>query len=173
MRLLRVIPRIIALGLMIVVLSLGLDSSDKAKDDAKAYQAALEAMQGQDFWQITAKLKEWKFEPLDTWMAENPTPKEIGKHNRTKVKFSKQEVKDIFGPGGKFKVLIYNKLVGTSVSHFGEINDMGMSTTKDTELNLAQYTVIRVVLKDDKMVHFKVWPKIDQSGFSGGTWLRR
>jgi hypothetical protein len=50
---------------------------------------------------------------------------------------------------------------------------MGMSTTKDTELNLAQYTVIRVVLKDDKMVHFKVWPKIDQSGFSGGTWLRR
>jgi len=37
---------------------LGAYSSDKAKDDAKAYQVALEAMQGQDYWKITAKLEE-------------------------------------------------------------------------------------------------------------------
>lgn len=173
MRLSRVMLKTTILGVAVFVLSLGVSSSDKVKDEAKAYQAALEAMLGQDYSQITAKLKEWKFEPLDAWMAENPTPKEISKHNRTKVKFSKQEVKDIFGPGGKFKVVIYNKLIGTSVSHYGEIDGMGLSTTKDTEINLSQYTVIRVVLKDDKMVHVRVWPKIDQSGFSGGTWLRR
>jgi hypothetical protein len=173
MRLTHVISKIILLGSVIVVFSPGAYSSDKVGDAAKAYQATLETMRGQDYWKITAKLEEWKFEPLDTWMAENPTPKDIGKHNRTKVKFSKQEITDIFGPGGKFKVLIYNKLVGTDASNIGQINESGMSTTKDTKINLEQYTVIRVVLKDDNMVHFKVWPKLDQAGFSGGTWLRR
>jgi hypothetical protein len=167
------IMKMIILGLGVAALCVTGYASDKVADDAKMYRNTLESMKDQGFGNIISKLQEWKFEALDTWQAENPTPKEVGKHNRSKVKFSKQEISEIFGPGGKFKVVIYNKLIGTDASHIGEIDEMGMSVMKDATINLEQYSVIRLVFRDGKLIHFRVWPKLDQSGFSGGTWLRR
>ncbi|MGZ7046403.1 MAG: hypothetical protein ACXVJK_08765, partial [Candidatus Aminicenantales bacterium] len=126
-----------------------------------------------DYGAVTAQLGTWELQPLDSFTAENPTWKDISKHNRTKVKFSKDDYNQIFAQGGKYRVLISNKLIGTETSHFGEINSMGMSATKDANINLEQYTVIRVVFRDDKLVQARVWPKLDQSGFSGGTWRQR
>lgn len=161
------------LGAFLAVFSLGSASGDKVTDDAKACEAALAALKGQPLTKVIDTIREWKFEGLDSWMADNPTSKDVSKHNRGKVKFSSQDYKDIFAQGGSFKVAIYNKLVGTDTSHFGEINAMGMSAAKDAQINLEKYTVIRVVFLDDKLVHSKVWPNLEQSGFSGGTWLHR
>lgn len=163
----------VILGPVVAALFLVGAASDKNSDSAKMYQKSLDAMVGQDYGAVTAQIEKWEFRPLDSFTAENPAWKEISKHNRTKVKFSKDDYNQLFAQGGKFKVLISNKLIGTDTSHIGEIDAMGMSTMKDANINLEQYTVIRLVFKDDKLLHCRVWPKLDQSGFSGGTWLRR
>ena len=164
----RILPVVI-----LALVALAGPPADKAADEAKVYQATLESMKGQDLSKVIDKIREWKFEGLDSWSAENPTSKEVSKHNRTKVKFSSQEYKDIFGQGGSFKVAIYNKLIGKEATHIGEVDQYGMSPMKDAQINLEQYTVIRVVFLDGKLTHSRVWPKLEQSGFSGGTWLKR
>ena len=166
------IPPVI-LGVLLALFAPAVPAADKAADDAKACATALESMKGQPMMKVLDTIRGWKFEGLDSWIAENPTSKDVSKHDRGKIKFSSQEYKDIFAQGGNFKVVIYNKLVGTDSSHIGEIGDMGMSATKDAQINLEKYTVIRVVFLDDKLFHYRIWPKLEQSGFSGGTWLHR
>lgn len=163
----------VVFGAMLALLARAFPAADKAADEAKACEATLGSMKGQPIMKVLDTIRGWKFEGLDSWMVENPTSKDVSKHNRGKVKFSSQEYKDIFGQGGNFKVAIYNKLVGTDASHIGEIDAMGMSATKDAQINLEKYMVIRVVFLDDKLVHSRVWPKLEQSAFSGGAWLRR
>jgi hypothetical protein len=166
-------PKVVLLALAVCGLFLAGIAGDKIADNARAYQATLEGMPDARLDQVIAKLLEWKFEVLEIWMADNPTAKEVGKHNRSKIKFSKKDIEALFMPGGSFKVVVYNKLVGTDSSMIGEIDGSGMGLGKDAKVNLEQFTVIRVVFKDDKMINFKVWPKMETSGFSGGTWLRR
>jgi hypothetical protein len=165
--------RLFVLGPVIAALCLAGYAGDKNADNAKMYQQTLEGMKGQDMNAVLAQFEKWEFRGLDSWEADNPTWKDVGKHNRTKVKFSKDDYTQVFSPGGKFKVIIYNKLVGTDTSHIGEIDAMGMSAGKDINVNLEQFTVIRAVFKDGKLIQSKVWPKLDQSGFTGGTWLHR
>jgi len=163
----------IILGPIVAAFCLSGVASDKNADNAKMYQKSLETMMGRNSGDVLPQLGKWEFQPLDTYAVENPTWKDISKHNRAKVKFSKDEFNQLFAQGGKFKVLVYNKLIGTDTSHIGEIDESGMGVMKDASINLEQYTLIRVVFKDDKLVQHRVWPKLDQSGFSGGTWLRR
>jgi hypothetical protein len=163
----------VALGAVLALSAMAVPAADKAADDAKAYQAALDSMKGQEMSKIIDKLRGWKFEGLDSWTAQSPTSKDVSKHNRGKVKFSSQEYKDIFGPGGNFRVIVYNKLVGTDAANIGEVDQYGMSVNKDAKINLEIFTVIRAVFLDDKMIHSRVWPKLEQSAFSGGTWLKR
>ncbi|MGA2531732.1 MAG: hypothetical protein ABSG19_01710 [Candidatus Aminicenantales bacterium] len=148
-------------------------ASDKNADNAKLYQKSLETMVGQSSGYVLPQLEKWEFRTLESYGAENPTWKDISKHNRAKVKFSKDDYNQLFAQGGNFKVLVYNKLIGTDTSHIGEIDGSGRGIMKDANINLQQYTVIRLVFKDDKLIQCRVWPKLDQSGFSGGTWLRR
>lgn len=158
-----------ALFLAVAVVCLAGVASDKATDDAKAYQAELETMKGQAPANIIMKLGEWKFEVSDAWRADNPTAKDISQHNRGKVKFSKQEIKDVFGEPGHYKVALYAKVVGTSSATMGSIDGMGMSVHKDGTVELKVLTVIRLVFKEDKLTDVRTWPKIDSSALSGGN----
>ena len=109
--------------MVLAVAALGLAglASDKITDNAKAYQAELDKMRGQVPLTVVAKVTEWEFQRSDTWMADNPTAKDIGKHPMSKAKFSKQEIKDIFGQPGRYKVGLYSKIVGTSQASMGTI----------------------------------------------------
>ena len=157
--------------LVLAVAALGLAglASDKITDNAKAYQAELDKMMGQAPMTIVAKVTAWEFLRSDTWMAENPTPKDIGKHPLNKAKFSKQELQDIFSPPGRYKVGVYSKIVGTSQASMGTISDIGMQNNKDATFNVKTFTVIRMVFRDDKLVSIKVFPKIEGSSMSGGN----
>lgn len=156
-----------------LALCLSLSAADKAKDQAKIYQAELTPLMGEPFSKVVDKLEGWEFKALEVWQLENPTPKEIGKHNRSKVKFSKKEIEQVFGPPGYYKVVVYNKLIATDTTTIGEIDGMGAGVGKDMTITLAQYSVIRAVFRDERMVEFRVWPKLDQSMFSSGTTFRR
>jgi hypothetical protein len=159
------------LGLGLGLFCLAGVASDKAKDEAKIYQEGLEAMKGRGYLQVANKMEEWKFELMQAWDEENPIPEVVSKYNRGKVKFSKSEVKEIFAAGGKFQVAVYKKLVEKSWATLGAIDDMGLAA-KDAEMQVEKYCVIRVVFKDNMMVHLRIWPKLEQSAISGGTWRR-
>jgi hypothetical protein len=145
----------------------------KPKAQAKIYEETLKGMIGEPFGKVLSTIDDWKFEALVAWEAENPTAKDVAKYNRNKVKFSKKEIAEIFGPGGKFSVIVYNKLVGTESAMIGEIDSSGMGAGKDATVTLNKYTVIRVVFKDNVLNLFKVWPIMEQSGMAGGILLRR
>lgn len=144
-------------------------AGDKATDDAKAYQAELVTMKGQAPMTLIAKIEEWQFLRSDAWKADSPTPKIIGQHKMGKVKFSKQEIKDIFTAPGLYKIAIYSKIVGTSSATMGTISDIGMSNNKDATVDLKVFTVIRLVFRDEKLVDARTWPKIEGSSMSGGN----
>jgi hypothetical protein len=145
----------------------------KPKEQAKLYEETLQGMMGRPFGKVIAAIEDWKFQCLAAWEAVNPTPKDVAKHNRNKIKFSKKEIAAIFGPGGTFKVVVYNKLVGTDATSVGAVDFMGMTAGKDLKMNVEKYTVIRAVFKDGVLILFRVWPNVDQSGLSGGMLLRR
>lgn len=156
-----------------VFASLAAGVPQKPKEQAKLYEETLQGMMGRPFGKVIAAIEDWKFQCLAAWEAVNPTPKDVAKHNRNKIKFSKKEIAAIFDPGGTFKVVVYNKLVGTDATSLGAVDSMGMTTGKDLNINVEKYTVIRAVFKDGVLILFRVWPIMDQSGMSGGMLFRR
>jgi hypothetical protein len=145
----------------------------KPKEAAKVYEATLQGMIGQPFGKVLSTIDGWKFQALAAWEAVSPTEKEVASHDRNKIKFSKKEIAEIFGPGGAFKVVVYNKLVGTEQTTMGSVDSMGMGAGKDTAITVEKYAVIRAVFKDNALHVFKVWPTMDQAGMSGGMMFHR
>jgi hypothetical protein len=144
----------------------------KPREQAKVYEEVLQGAMGQPFGKVVAMIEDWKFQALDAWEAANPTAKEVARHNRNKVRFSKKEIAGIFGPGGTFRVVVYNKLVGTDSTTIGGVDASGMGAGKDLTVTLEKYTVIRAVFKDNNLILIKVWPVMDQSAMAGGMLLR-
>lgn len=145
----------------------------KPKEAAKVYEATLQGMMGQPFGKVISTIEDWKFQALVAWEAKDPTEKEVASHDRNKIKFSKKEITEIFGPGGAFKVVVYNKLLKTESTTMGTVDSMGMGGGKDTTMTVEKYAVIRAVFKDNVLSVFKVWPTMDQAGMSGGMMYRR
>jgi hypothetical protein len=170
-RLLTIIAAALALGT--AALAQEADIPKKPKDAAKFYEATLQGMMGQPFGKVISTIEDWKFQALVAWEAVDPTDKEVASHDRNKIKFSKKEVTEIFGPGGAFKVVVYNKLVATETTMVGSVDSMGMGAGKDATLNVDKFAVIRAVFKDNVLFVFKVWPTMDQAGMSGGMMYRR
>ena len=162
-----------AAGFAVIGTLVAAAAPQKPKEQAKVYEEALQGMQGRPFGEVIDAIEGWKFECLDAWEARDPTSKEVAGHNRNKIKFSKKEIAAIFGPGGAFRVVVYNKLVGKDATTMGTVDSMGMTGGKDVTFNIEKYTVIRAVFKDGVLILSNVWPIVDQSGMSGGMLYRR
>lgn len=163
----------LALAAALFVLVPGGRASDQISDNAKAFQAGLEAMKGQPLRAVLDKLTSWKFEPLSAWTTEDAASKEFKKNNTGKTKFSKKEVAAIFTPAAKYKIAVYGLQVGTTSATTGHIDEMGQGVAKDTSYTVQVYTAIRIVLRDDRLVDVRTWPKLDRSSVSGGMWRDR
>ena len=161
------------LGSAIAALCLAGFASDKVSDNAKMYQAEIEAMKGQEYPKILSKLADWKFELVDAWITEAPTSKDFASHNRGKAKFSKKEIAKIFSPAGKFKIGVYRLLVGNDSVTVGTITYSGTSNAKDATVDQQIFTIIRVVFKEDKLIDVRIWPRLESSNITGGTWRIR
>jgi hypothetical protein len=157
------------MALTMAVLCAAAAGADKVIEAAKAYQAELETMIGQAPMTLVDKIEGWQFLRSDAWKEDSPSAKAIGKHRMGKVKFSKQELKDVFGGPGQYKVAVYSKLVGTSSATRGTISEIGLSNNKDATITLKVFTVIRMVFKDEKLVNVRTWPKVEGSSMSGGN----
>jgi len=167
-----------AVALLLLVLAAGATAQKdekplKAKEQAQVYESTLNEMIGQPLNEVRDVIEGWKFEALAAWEAVDPTAKEVAGYNRSKIKFSKKEYADIFGPGGAFKVIVYTKLFKTEMTTFGTVDSSGMGAGKDATLSVDKFTVIRVVFKDNTLLVVKVWPTMDQGGMAGGMHFRR
>lgn len=171
--------RTVGIAALVMALSAALAAAQrteppgKPRERARYYEETLKGLVGRPFGEVLSVIRDWRFQALAAWEAEDPTPKEVAGHNRNKIRFTKKEIAEIFGPGGKFRVVVYNKLVATDATTIGAVDGAGMTAGKDATLNVEKFTVIRVVFKDNVLAFVRVWPIMEQSGMAGGMLLRR
>jgi len=137
---------------------------------ARVYETQLLSLQQEPEGKVLPLVeKEWKFELLRVEnIKEFSTPK-IRKILPRGIRFSEEEIKTIFSEPGKYKVLVYIKEIGASAATTGEITDLGLSATKDTAYTVRHYSLIRLVFKEEKLIHSRVWPRIDSSQLAEGV----
>jgi hypothetical protein len=158
---------------MLIVLCVFLCCASPGTKQAKIYQGQLETMIGDKTADLENSFNEWGFSLMDTWQEENPSVEVIKKHNRPVVKFSEDEIQQIFTEQGKYHVQYYQKKEATTDASIGTIDEGGMSYMGDTALASARYTLIRVVYKDGMLAQFRVWGNVHQTRISGQKTIRK
>lgn len=140
---------------------------------AKIYQGQLETMIGKATSEIEAVFKDWKFDLMETWQQENPSADFIKEKNRPVVKFSEDEMKQIFSEEGKYHVMYFQKKEATTDASIGTIDEGGISYMGDTAMASDRYTLVRAVFKDGAFIHFRLWGNVHQTQVSGWKTIRR
>lgn len=137
---------------------------------AKVYEAQLLSLQNESEAKVLPVVeKEWKFELLRVEKITDLSPAKIKELLPRGIRFSDEEIKSIFSEPGRYKVLVYIKEIGASAATTGEITDLGLSATKDTAYTVKHYSLIRLVFREDKLLHSRVWPRIDSSQLAEGV----
>ena len=155
-------------GLFLVLITSCLPSPEIKQ--ARVYETELLSLQHEPEGKVLPLVeKEWQFELLRVEnIKEFSTPK-IRELLPQGIRFSDEEIKTIFSEPGKYKVLVYIKEIGASAATTGEITDLGLSATKDTAYTVRHYSLIRLVFKEEKLIHSRVWPRIDSSQLAEGV----
>jgi len=155
---------------IIVLLAFGVASgcmmSPEARQ-AKVYRTKLEAMLGKDQKEVTRMIREWEFDVLDTWEAEDPDRETIRSHQRPTVGFTEAEEESLFSSGGKYRVILFTKKVRTDSATLGSIDSLGRSFAMDTGYTTERFTIIRTVFRDGVLVNVRVWADVSQTSISG------
>ena len=137
---------------------------------AKVYEAQLLSLQHQPEGKVLPLVeKEWKFELLRVENIKEFSAQKIKELLPRGIRFSEEEIKTIFAEPGKYKVLVYIKEIGASAATTGEITDLGLSATKDTAYTVRHYSLIRLVFKEEKLIHSLVWRRMDSSQLAEGV----
>lgn len=167
------VVRLAAFVACLAVLSGAQPGGLSVAERAKAWNDEIEAMKGQPPQPILDKFLSWKLELMAAWKTEDPGSSDFKKLNKGKTRFTKKEIADLLVPGPTYKIAFYGFLVGTESATTGTIDELGRGVDKDASYMVRIYTVVRVVFKDDKLVHVRTWPKVDSAEVSGGTWRQR
>jgi hypothetical protein len=134
---------------------------------AKIYRDNLDTLLGKDFEEVNQMIKDWDFEVLDSWEADNPDAEIIKEHNRPRCGFSKSEIQEIFASKGKYTVMLQMKKISTDTATTGRIGSYGLGVGKDSEHTSENYTLIRTVYRNDKLANYRVWGSVSSSSLSG------
>jgi hypothetical protein len=166
------IMKIKIFGILVVICAFLCCNSPGTKQ-AKIYQGQLETMIGKKMEEIESTFKGWEFTLMYTWQEENPSVEVIKEHNKPVMKFSDEEMAQIFSEEGKYSVMYYQKKEATSDASIGTINEGGGSYMGNTTLASDRYTLIRAVFKDGEFMHFRLWGNVHQTKVSGWTTIRK
>jgi len=153
--------------ILFLCLNLGCVISPEARQ-AKIYHSDLETVLNKGWNEVFRMIKNWDFEILDAWAAEDPGEDMIKKHNRPGVGFSGKEIQAVFALKGKYDVVLFLKKIGTSSATAGRIDGSGRSSVATADYASEQFAIIRVVFRDKELVSYKVWPSLSSGSFTGG-----
>ena len=158
---------------ILIVLCIFLCCTSPGAKQVKIYQGQLETMIGKKTEELEASFKDWEFALMYTWQEENPTVDVIKEHNQPIVKFSEDEMEQIFSEEGKYHVLYYQKKEATTDASIGTIGEGGRSYMGDTTMASDRYTLVRAVFKDGVFTHFRLWGNVHQTQVSGWKTIRK
>jgi len=148
--------KILCLSVLLIFL-LSCASADRKQ--AKIYESDLQSMVEKDSEEVVSKITAtWDFKLANRWRAEDPTLDSISKKSRGRTAFTQQEVSQIFSQKGKYEVMLFSKFLRKEAATVGTITEMGGEATLRHEQEHERHAYIRVVFKDSKLLHFKVWP---------------
>lgn len=150
----------------LVLLCVSICCASPGAKQAEIYQSKLETMLGEETKHVVAVVKDWKYEVLEQWETENPSVDEVKKHNRSGCGFSKKEIQEIFSQDGKYTCMLFLKKVEAAIGSVGKIDMTGMTDMKDRGVIAEQFSLIRVVFKDGRFIHYKVWPSLSQASMT-------
>lgn len=131
---------------------------------AKIYVSGLESLMDKDSEEVASKIIDtWEFKCTRIWRAEDPAIKDVIDVVKDKTKFTKQEANNIFSSKGKYKVMVFFKYLRDESVRLSTISSRGYSTAKDFSKTrrFVRHAYIRVVFKDDRLIHFRVWPSVE------------
>lgn len=131
---------------------------------AKIYVSGLESLMDKDSEEVASKIIDtWEFKCTRIWRAEDPPVEDVLNLTKDKTKFTKQEVNNIFSSRGKFKVMFFYKYLRDESVRLSTISSGGYSMTKDFSKTrkFVRHAYIRVVFKEDRLIHFRVWPSVE------------
>lgn len=142
--------------LLIFFLSCATGESKKAK----VYENGLESMAGKDAEEVISKITStWNFALANRWDTEDPTVESIIQRSKGRTAFTRQEANHIFAQKGKYEIMLFAKFLRKESGSTGTITEGGVTAILMGEKQeYERHAYIRVVFKDGKMVHYKVWP---------------
>lgn len=141
-----------------VVLIFLLSCATGERKQAKIYESDLQSMVEKDSEEVVSKITAtWDFKLASRWREEDPTLESIFKKSKGRTAFTKQEASQIFSQKGKYEVMLFSKFLRKEAAALGTITEMGAEATLRYEEEQERHVYIRVVFKDGKLIHFKVW----------------
>jgi hypothetical protein len=146
------------LGLLIAFAFL-ISCSSIHHNEPKIYVSGMEPMMGKDTNTVLSEIEDkWKFKCSKFWTTQDPTLKDVSKEIKGKIAFTEQEAGQIFSPKGEYKVMVFLKLLGKENLTIGTISSLGQGLPQAGKGYADKRSAyIRVVFRDDKLVHFHVW----------------
>jgi len=139
-------------------------ASSPDKQQAKIYTHGLESLMNRNSEEVSTQITEdWGFVCIGIWKGENPEPDDVLAENKGVTAFTKKEADNLFAPEGAYKVMNFMKYLRDekvsirTISSTGTTRVINVGKTRD----VVHRAYIRVIFKDDKLVHFKVWPRVD------------
>ncbi len=114
--------------------------------------------------EVTKKITdEWEFVCTGIWKKDNPSVDDVLGENKGPTAFTEKEADALFAPGGVYKVMHFMKYLRTekvsirTISSTGNTRVINVGKTRDVN----HHAYIRTLFKDDRLVHFKVWPCVE------------
>ncbi len=146
------------LGLLIVFAFL-ISCGSIYHNEPKIYVSGMEPMMDKDTDTVLSEIEDkWEFQCNKFWTTQDPTLKDVSKEMKGTIAFTEQEAGQIFSPKGEYKVMVFFKLLSSEKIASGTISSMGTSLPQAGEgATDKSHAYIRVVFRDNKLVHFHVW----------------
>jgi hypothetical protein len=150
------------LAVVLIFLSSCIPSPDQQQ--AKIYTNGLDSLMNRNSEEVSTQITEdWGFACIGIWKGEDPAPDDVLAENKGVTAFTRKEADALFTADGAYKVMHFmkplrdEKVSIRTISSTGYTRAINVGKTRD----VVHRAYIRVVFMDDKLVHFKVWPRVE------------
>lgn len=149
--------KILCLSVLLIFL---LSCATGERKQAKIYESGLESMVEKDSEEVVSRITTtWNFKLANRWDTEDPTVKSVRGRSKGRTAFTQHEANHIFSQKGKYEIMLFSKFLRQESGSLGSITEGGVTAILMGEKQeYERFAYIRVVFKDGKLLHFKVWP---------------